>query len=110
MSSLLEFFVPDHLRPRPVDAEGFELPPWLNPFFQIPPDDDQVEAFEPSLDDVAWLNENPILPPISGGSPAPFVPSAQDWADYEAFSREVDARHEMQRMDDAEYEARARFG
>jgi hypothetical protein len=96
----IEYFRPECNRP--VDADGFELPPWDNPFFTIPDD------VEPSEADAAWLNENP--PPVAGGSPGPFVPTAADWADYHAWCRQVDERAELQRMEDAEYEARARFG
>src|SRR4051794_33755615 len=60
--------------------------------------------------DIVWLNENPTLPPLSGGSPEPFVPTAADWADYEAFCREVDQRYEMERMERLEDECRLRFG
>jgi hypothetical protein len=42
--SLTDFFTPDHLRPRPVDADGYELPEWENPYFAIPPDDDVAAA------------------------------------------------------------------
>jgi hypothetical protein len=44
----------------------------------------------PGPDDQAWLAANPILPPISGGSPdvdpEPFEPSDQDWDDLFAAS------------------------
>src|SRR5205807_1240230 len=74
----IEFFRTEDQRP--LDADGFELPPWENPYFAIPPDDDLVE---PTPDDVAWLAANSILPPppISGGAPEPFEPSDQDWDD-----------------------------
>jgi hypothetical protein len=103
MSSLLEFHRPEHLRP--VDADGFELPPWENPYFAIPP----AEPTEASPDDVAWLNTHP-LPAIAGGSPGPFVPTAADWADYRAFCREVDERAELARMERLEDEYRCRYG
>jgi hypothetical protein len=70
----------DQLCNRPVDANGHELPPWLNPF---------LSDFDPALAeqaDVAWLNENPTLPPITGGSPEPFEPSDADWDDYARWS------------------------
>lgn len=98
----IEFFVEECNRP--VDSEGYELPEWENPYFAIPDQGEPTEA------DHAWLAANPILPPIAGGSPEPYIPTAQDWADYEAFCREVDQRHEQARMEDAEYEARCRFG
>jgi hypothetical protein len=48
------------------------------------------EPDQVSLDDVAWLNSNPLplpLPaPIAGGSPGPFEPSDQDWEDYARWS------------------------
>ena len=46
----IEFFRTEDQRP--LDADGFELPPWENPYFAIPPDDDQVE---PTAADQAWL-------------------------------------------------------
>jgi hypothetical protein len=76
--SSVEFFRPESQRP--LDAGGFELPEWENPFFAIP------DQGEPTADDVAWLNENPTLPPIRGGSPEPFEPSAADWDDYARWS------------------------
>src|SRR4051794_24524775 len=78
MSNLLEFFRPEHLRP--VDSDGFELPPWENPYFAIPSDDNQVDDAqwpdgrwelgpEPSEADSRWAAENLNLPaPISGGA------------------------------------------
>jgi hypothetical protein len=106
MPTVPEFFRPEHLRP--VDADGFELPPWENPYFAIP-DDDQVEPVDaPTAADVEWLNANP-LPAIAGGSPGPFVPTTADWADYHAFCREVDQRDELARMERLEDEYR-RFG
>jgi hypothetical protein len=58
-------------------------------------------AFEPSAADSEWINENP---------PAePFEPTAADWADYHDYCREMEARDELRRMEDAEYEARCRY-
>ena len=38
----------------------------------------------------AWLNDNPILPPIAGGSPddepEPFEPTDADWDDFARWS------------------------
>jgi hypothetical protein len=58
----------DQVCNRPVDADGYELPPWLNPFLS----DYRPELVEQA--DVQWLNENPTLPPITGGSPEPYEP------------------------------------
>jgi hypothetical protein len=94
----------DQVCNRPLDADGFELPPWLNPFLS----DYNPELAEQA--DIQWLNENPTLPPITGGSPEPFEPSDEDWADYHEFCREVDRRYEMERMDRLEDEYRMRYG
>jgi hypothetical protein len=64
----------EHFRPevhRPLDADGFELPPWLNPYFAIP-------TFEPDADDRAWVVEN--------------IDTDQDemWADYREWAEHVD--------------------
>src|SRR3954467_4254260 len=42
--------------------------------------------FEPSPLDVAWLDANPILPPISGGAP-----DEPDWSEYASWSAWHDA-------------------
>jgi hypothetical protein len=34
----------------------------------------------------------PALPPISGGAPQPFEPTAEDWADYHGWSEDLDRR------------------
>jgi hypothetical protein len=94
----------DQVCNRPLDADGYELPPWLNPF---------LSDFDPELArqaDIAWLNENPTLPPIAGGSPEPFEPSDEDWDDYARFCEDVERSNALRRMDDAEYEARMRYG
>ena len=98
----IEFYRPECQRP--VDADGFELAPWDNPYFAIPDDDDQDE---PDQADVAWLNENP--PPISGGAPE-WEPSEADWADYHEHCMEQDRLDALRRMDDHEYELRIRYG
>lgn len=98
----IEFFRPENQRP--LDADGYELPPWLNPFLC----DYDAELAEQA--DVAWLNENPTLPPISGGSPEPFEPSDEDWDDYHAWCEHIERLATLSRIDDAEYEARLRYG
>jgi hypothetical protein len=78
--STIEFFRPESQRP--LDSEGYELPPWLNPFFAIPEpdpceeceeagDDEQDPAdwptsqeidgdrWEPTEADIEWLNTSP---------------------------------------------------
>jgi hypothetical protein len=64
----------------------------------------------PSAADCAWLNNQPALPPTRTDPTAPFVPTAQDWADYHEWCKHVDEQNELRRVDDAEYEARIRFG
>src|SRR5689334_9625554 len=98
--STIEFFRTEDQRP--LDAEGFELPPWENPYFAIP---DQAE---PDPVDVAWLNENP--PPIAGGAPEPFEPSAEDWDEMARWSEHLDRLEAIRREDDHQAEARARLG
>jgi hypothetical protein len=78
MSSLPEYFRPEHQRP--LDSEGYELPEWENPYFTIP---DQAE---PSEEDCRWAAENFELPALAGGSPEPFEPTDADWDDYYLWS------------------------
>jgi hypothetical protein len=79
----IEFFRPESQRP--LDADGFELPPWLNPYFAIPEDAQVV----PSEADVAWLNEHPL----SGG--APDGPTDADWEEYHQWSQWQDRLEAM---------------
>jgi hypothetical protein len=81
----IEFFRPESQRP--LDTDGFEvdsatreideIDAWLH---------DQAARIEPSAADVEWLNSNPTLPPIAGGAPEPFEPSASDWEEYHLWS------------------------
>jgi hypothetical protein len=114
----IEFFLPESQRP--VDSDRFELPCFDNPFTTVPsdpwddprwdedvwelgpavPDDAELvpAGFEPSEDDRQWALEN--------------VDAEQDeaWADYREWAEHVDRLHAICRMEDAYYEARARFG
>lgn len=94
----------DQVCNRPVDADGYELPPWLNPFLS----DYRPELVEQA--DIAWLNTHPTLPPITGGSPEPFEPSDEDWDEMARWCEWVDRLEAMNREDDAEFEARMRYG
>jgi hypothetical protein len=98
----IEFFRPESQRP--LDADGYELPPWLNPFLS----DYRPELVEQA--DVAWLNENPTLPPITGGSPEPYEPTDADWDEMARWSAHLDRLEGLSREDDAEFEARMRYG
>jgi hypothetical protein len=97
----IEFFRPESQRP--LDQDGYEIDCCTREIAEI-------DAWFADQADIAWLNSNPILPPISGGAPEVFIPTAADWADYHEWCRKVDELHELRRMSDAEYEARARFG
>jgi hypothetical protein len=66
----------------------------------ITPDDDP--AFEPAPDDVAWVNDNPL--------PEPFTPSDEDLEEMAAWSEHLDRVAAIRREDDAQAEARGRFG
>jgi hypothetical protein len=69
-----------------------------------------ADRWEPTDQDSQWAAQNLTLPPIAGGAPEPFTPTAADWADYHEFCREVDERHELERVERLEDECRARFG
>jgi hypothetical protein len=69
-----------------------------------------ANRWEPTQADVEGLNSNPALPATTTGPSEPFVPTAKDWADYHEWCKHVDELNELRRMDDAEYEARMRFG
>jgi hypothetical protein len=96
----IEFFRPESQRP--VDSDGFELPEWENPYFAIPPDD----PAEPAAADVAWLAANPIR----GGGPEPFEPSPEDWDEMARWAVWADRLDAIRSAEDAESEARARYG
>ena len=106
----VEFYRPESLRP--VDADGFELPPWENPYFTIPADDAEVEhtdwttgetiyaeAEGPSADDAAWLAANP----------ATYKPTEEDWDDYYEFRAEEEAAERAARDERARDEAASRY-
>jgi hypothetical protein len=108
LPAAVEFFRPESLRP--VDADGFELPSWDNPYFQIPdddpdfePSDDPTADFEPTVDDSAWVAANPGLPPVE------WFPSEEDWNDYHEYCDGLDADDEFRAECDARYEARCRY-
>lgn len=89
---------------RPVDASGFELPSWLNPFYAIPNDsgdipeaaDFDVEpdwdaAFEiPTEADLAWAARE--FNAVDG-------PSDADWTEYGLWSEWQDRLELAHRMD-----------
>lgn len=91
--STIEFFRPESQRP--LDADGYELPPWLNPFLcdYIP---DLVEpAADPTEADSTWLAQHPALPPICGGSLA-----EDDPAGYDEWSRRLEEMHQASERQD----------
>jgi hypothetical protein len=90
----------------PDHGEPANWPEWTDAWFWEPGPEDM----SPTAADIAWLAVNSILPPLSGGAPEPFVPTAADWADYHAFCREVDERHELARTSRLEDECRLRYG
>lgn len=73
----IEFFRPESQRP--LDADSYEIDSATREIAEI-------DAWFADQADVAWLNENPSLPPITGGSPEPFEPSDADWDDYARWS------------------------
>ena len=97
----IEFFRPESQRP--LDADGYELPPWLNPFLC----DYCPELADHTAADEAWLAANP-LPPIAGGSPD--GPTDEDWDEMARWSEHLDRLEALSRDDDAEFELRMRYG
>jgi hypothetical protein len=89
----IEFFRTENQRP--LDGDGHELEPWLNPWFAIP---------EPTEADYKWAAANFELPPPDDG------PSDEDWEDYARHCLDCERRDALRRMADTEYELRARFG
>jgi hypothetical protein len=100
-----------HGNPISADDQGDATtwPAWTDNFFWEVSDDERaaletaefdrlcdiVDAPQPSSGERAWLElmqEGAALPPVSGGAPEPFEPSAEDWADYHAYSEELDRR------------------
>jgi hypothetical protein len=55
---------------------------------------DVLDVPQPSAGEAIWaqLIIEGSLPAISGGSPEPFEPSPEDWADYHAWSEDLDDR------------------
>jgi hypothetical protein len=93
------------------DPEAGELEDWpawtdADRWTHIDPPDEPTEA------DVAWLDAHPILPPVAGGSPEPesFEPTDADWDEMARWSAHLDRLEAIRSQDDAEDEARARFG
>jgi hypothetical protein len=60
---------------------------------QIRGDIDRCKELGRRQDALAEVMRKP-LPPISGGAPARFVPSPQDWDDYHRFSVDLDQRYD----------------
>jgi hypothetical protein len=101
-----------------VDIDGNDVPvtekdnvpfdPWDSPYWDVwhyeISDPTEVAALEaetdrhdaPSPGEARWLtlmwSESSGLPPISGGGPEPFSPSAEDWADDHGWSEDLDRR------------------
>jgi hypothetical protein len=101
----IEFFLPESQRP--LDADGYEIDSATREIAEIDAwFADQAARFEPDAADVAWLNTNPILPPITGGAPEPFVASAEDWEDYARWSEWQDRLEQIYHVDGDE-DARA---
>lgn len=98
----IEFFRPECNRP--LDADGYEIDSATREIAEI----DAWFVDQTRQADVAWLNENPVLPPISGG--APDGPTDADWEEMAAWSEHLDRLEALSRDDDAEYEARLRYG
>jgi hypothetical protein len=61
----------------PDYGDPAEWPAWTDQRVEVGP----AYHPEPAAGDVAWLNSNPILPPIAGGAPEAFEPTDQDWDD-----------------------------
>jgi hypothetical protein len=94
---------------RPVDANGFEIDSATREIAEIDAwFADQATHAVPSQSDVAWLNDNPSLPPIAGGAPEPFEPSAADWDDYARWSEyqdRLEGIYGLDRITDEDIEA-----
>jgi hypothetical protein len=100
----------DQICNRPVGSDGFELPPWLNPFLcdfnpELAALPESTELADHTAADEAWLAANP-LPSL----PEPFEPSDADLQEMAAWSAHLDRLEAMSREDDADFEARMRFG
>src|SRR4051812_14072694 len=96
----IEFFRPESQRP--LDADGYELPEWENPYFTIPPDDAPIE---PGEADGAWYAAE--LAPISGGAPEAFEPTDADLDEMARWSEWQDRLDALRRDEDHQDEARA---
>jgi hypothetical protein len=81
-----------------VDCVHYELPPDEMDELEaaaISAECDRRDAVDPPAahERFAWLTlVVSDLPPISGGAPEPFEPTAEDWADYHAWSEDLDRR------------------
>src|SRR5262249_37349638 len=86
----IEFFRPESQRP--VDADGYELPPWENPYFAIPDQGDDFEELAPEL----------LEPePGQGAEFTPYEPTAEDLMDYLEWSASLDRGPTDQDLEDA---------
>jgi hypothetical protein len=97
----------DQVCNRPVDADGYELPPWLNPFLcdynaelaALPAE--RTCGVVPTEADIQWLNETPGLPPIAGGSPEPYEPTDADLEEMARWAEWADRNDEIRQQEDA---------
>lgn len=80
----------DQVCNRPLDADGYELPPWLNPF-------------------LCDYNPHHCLPPVAGGSPKPYEPTDEDLEEMARWSEHLDRLEGIRWLEDAEYEAQQRY-
>ena len=60
--------------------------------------------------DIQWLNENPTLPPIAGGSPEPYEPTDADWEEMARWSEWASRNDEVRQHEDAMDELCRRYG
>jgi hypothetical protein len=117
----IEFFRPESQRP--LDADGFELPEWLNPFFAIPPADPCEECEEPREDDqdaADWPTSEEIdgdrwepgpeyFPALDNPNPPSPADEAwlasqnaddEDWPSYAAWSQRLEELHQASEWQD----------
>lgn len=73
-----------HVEPDPTDPADW--PAWTDDWFWETTDPADLAAADAALEDLE-------LPPLSGGAPA-YEPTAEDLADYHAWSEELDRRRE----------------
>jgi hypothetical protein len=90
----------------PIPAE------WPDEFPHVlpePPDaPDAGRSWSDHYGELLATGKTSALPPVAGGSPEPFEPSAEDWACYCAWSRELDASGDFPREKDLEDRRRDR--